>query len=549
MKINSIKKIVLPLIALLSLGSCKEDVYELGELTQPTELKLEVKEIDPGTGRVSVNYGAKNAITHKVVFSANTSPSSGKYVSSENNGNFTEKFSKTGAYDVIYYAYGTGGKYDSIVTKVNVVVNYVVPATILNRLTNGTSKVWKWDKNNKGHLGVGPANKDYAEWYNAGPNEKPDCLYNDELTFTLNPNGSVTYTNDNKGDSFIHVDHQASLKQTPAGSDACYAYTTGSSEVSFSEAGTGITSSTGVAMSLGKEFLSFALETNTYEIMSLTDTELYVRTVETAPDGSKRAWYQRFVSAATSVCAGGATGNKAGTGTYQLVWADEFNTNGAPCANNWSYDLGRGDNGWGNNEAQYYTNRQENVKVSDGALNITLRKEAYGNSQYTSARLKTQDLFEFKYGKVEVRAKLPQGGGVWPAIWMLGANYEEVGWPATGEIDIMEHKGNEPTKIYGTVHTPSGFGGNASGGVTSITNAQDWHLYTAEWTNTEIKFYVDDKLFFTYAPAAQNASTYPFNHDFFIILNVAMGGNFGGTIDPAFVQSSMEVDYVRVYQK
>lgn len=540
---------IIPLFAFLAFAtSCQEQTYELGELTQPTELKLTVAEVDPGTGRVSVNYGAKNAITHKVVFSANTSPSSGKFVSSENNGTFTEKFSKTGEYEVIYYAYGTGGKYDSLVTKVNVIVNYVVPTNITSKLTNGTSKLWKWDKNNKGHLGVGPVTKDYPEWYTAGANEKPDCLYNDELTFTLNPNGSISYTSDNKGDTFIHVDHQSNLKQTPAGSDACYAFTTGSTEVSFSEAGTGITNSTGVAMSLGKEFLSFALETNTYEILSITDTELYVRTVETAPDGSKRAWYQRFVSASSNNCVSGLTGNTAGTGTYQLVWADEFNTNGAPCSNNWTYDLGRGDNGWGNNEAQYYTNRPENVKVTDGSLNITLRKEAYGNAQYTSARLKTQDLFEFKYGKVEVRAKLPQGGGVWPAIWMLGANIDQVGWPASGEIDIMEHKGNEPTKIYGTVHTPAGSGGNATGGVTNIANASDWHLYTAEWTSTEIKFYVDNNLFFTYNPA-QNANTWPFNHDFFIILNVAMGGTFGGAIDPAFVQSAMEVDYVRVYQK
>jgi beta-glucanase (GH16 family) len=226
-----------------------------------------------------------------------------------------------------------------------------------------------------------------------------------------------------------------------------------------------------------------------------------------------------------------------------LVWADEFNTPGAPDPTKWGYDLGAG--GWGNNEPQYYTNRPENVIVSNGTLKITVKKENYNGSPYTSTRMITKDKYAFKYGKVEVRAKMPEGVGTWPAIWMLGSNISTVNWPACGEIDICEHLGRELNKIYGTLHYPGRSGGNANGGYTFITGATtEFHKYTLEWNEATIKIAVDDKLFHT----VTNSASIPFNQNFFLILNVAIGGNFGGTIDPAFVSSSMEVDYVRVYQ-
>ena len=226
-----------------------------------------------------------------------------------------------------------------------------------------------------------------------------------------------------------------------------------------------------------------------------------------------------------------------------LVWAEEFNTAGAPDPAKWGYDLGGG--GWGNAELENYSNRSDNSIVSGGTLKIILKKETLGGSNYTSARLLTKDKFAFKYGKIEVMAKLPVGGGTWPAIWMLGSNVNTAPWPSCGEMDIMEHLGNDLNKIYGTLHYPGRSGGNANGSTITIGNATTaFHKYALEWSATAIKISVDDVVFHTVA----NTAGLPFNQDFFIILNVAMGGSFGGAVDPAFISSMMEVDYVRVYQ-
>lgn len=230
--------------------------------------------------------------------------------------------------------------------------------------------------------------------------------------------------------------------------------------------------------------------------------------------------------------------------SYKLVWSDEFNTDGLPDTTKWGYNLGAG--GWGNNEAEYYTSRADNAAISNGILKITVKKEAYYGSDYTSARLLTKGKFSFKYGKVEARAKAPAGAGTWPAIWMLGANDDTAGWPDCGEIDIMEHVGRNLNTIYGTLHYPGRSGGNADGSTKLISDATtEFHLYTLEWTADAIKIYVDNELNHRVA----NSSSIPFNHDFFLIMNVAIGGGFGGTIDPAFTGAAMEVDYIRVYQK
>ena len=233
------------------------------------------------------------------------------------------------------------------------------------------------------------------------------------------------------------------------------------------------------------------------------------------------------------------------TAALSLIWSDEFDatTASAPDPNKWGYDLGAG--GWGNNEQEYYTNRTTNAIVSGGTLKITAIKEAFSGSNYTSARLLSKGKFSFKYGKVDISAKLPSKAGTWPATWMLGDNFLSAGWPACGEIDIMEHIGNSLNKIYGTLHYPGRSGGNADGATTMINNASTaFHKYTLEWTDVSIKIYVDDLLYYSFA----NNPTTPFNQNFFLILNLAMGGNMGGTIDPAFTSDTMEVDYVRVYQ-
>jgi len=226
-----------------------------------------------------------------------------------------------------------------------------------------------------------------------------------------------------------------------------------------------------------------------------------------------------------------------------IVWSDDFDSPGPPNSSKWGYDLGAG--GWDKRKTKYFTKRTEKTFVGNGSLKIILKKESYQGSAYTSARILTKGKFSFKYGKIEVRAKLPAGGGTWPAIWMLGDNISTVSWPACGEIDIMEHVGNQLNKIFGTLHYTGHSGGNASGGSVMIPNVTtEFHIYKTEWTPSTIKFFVDNVPFYTFG----NNSTLPFNQKFFIILNIAMGGNFGGAIDPNFTSGTMEIDYVRVYQ-
>jgi beta-glucanase (GH16 family) len=233
------------------------------------------------------------------------------------------------------------------------------------------------------------------------------------------------------------------------------------------------------------------------------------------------------------------------TVTVSLIWSDEFDTPGAPDPAKWGYDIGTGSSGWGNNELQYYTNRTDNATVSGGTLKITAKRETFSGSAFTSARLLTKDKFSFKYGKVEARAKLPAGIGTWPAIWMLGNNITTVGWPACGEIDIMEHRGSHLNTISSALHHPGHSGGNPDARTITVPNVTtEFHKYTVEWSAATIKFSVDDVPFFTFA----NSASIPFNHNFFLILNVAMGGNYGGPVDPAFSSAAMEIDYVRVYQ-
>jgi len=187
--------------------------------------------------------------------------------------------------------------------------------------------------------------------------------------------------------------------------------------------------------------------------------------------------------------------------------------------------------------------------IYDLVLKITAKKEDYQGFRYTSTRMLTQGKFDFTYGRVEVRAKLPIGGGTWPAIWMLGSSISTDGWPAAGEIDIMEHIGNEQGKIHSSIHTRSSFGNTVntmSKMVSDVSTA--FHIYGVKWTQNAIEFSIDEEVYYTYNPSTKNTSTWPFYANQFIILNVAMGGNFGGNVDSNFTQSTMEIDYVRVYQ-
>lgn len=273
---------------------------------------------------------------------------------------------------------------------------------------------------------------------------------------------------------------------------------------------------------------------------------------QTVPTGVVTYKYPATGTYTVNVIAKSSTGQSISTSTtitvtvaLSLVFSDEFDAAGAPDPSKWGYDIGTGSGGWGNNELQYYTNSLNNAFVSNGTLKIKAIKENFSGSAYTSARILSMNKFSFKYGKVEIKAKLPAGIGTWPALWTLGSNINTVGWPACGELDIMEHKGSQLNKIYGTAHYPARFGGNADGGTKDILDATTaFHIYSMEWNANAIKFIVDGAVYHTVA----NNSSLPFNQNFFLIMNLAMGGTFGGTVDNSFTNATMEVDYVRVYQ-
>ena len=248
-----------------------------------------------------------------------------------------------------------------------------------------------------------------------------------------------------------------------------------------------------------------------------------------------------------------------------LVWSDEFDVNGAVNATNWFHQTQLPAGGsWFNGEVQHYTDELTNSFVNGGFLNIVAKKEPYTSQgvtkQYTSARLNSK--FAFKYGRVDVRAKLPIQSGTWPAIWMLGKNVNEDGaffdaafgttdWPACGEIDIMEHgiTPSQPTNyIQSALHTPSSFGNTSNiGGAIANNLGTDYHVYSMNWSPYQITFLLDGVAFYTYNPAVKTPSNWPFDLEQYLLLNIAMGG-IAGTIDPSYTQSSMVIDYVRVYQ-
>ena len=245
-----------------------------------------------------------------------------------------------------------------------------------------------------------------------------------------------------------------------------------------------------------------------------------------------------------------------------LVWADEFDTNGAIDAAKWYHQTQLPQGGsWYNGEVQHYTNRIENSSVNNGFLDITAIKESFTDQgqtkQYTSARLNSK--FAFTYGRVDVRAKLPFGDGTWPAIWTLGKNINEdggywdnqygtVGWPACGELDIMEHGLHPTNQVSVAIHTPSSYGGTVNTSIQTLADvANNFHVYSMNWSPNQITFLIDGVCFYTYNPAVKNDDTWPFYLEQYLLLNIAMGGN-GGAIDPNFSQSSMVIDYVRVYQ-
>ncbi len=232
-------------------------------------------------------------------------------------------------------------------------------------------------------------------------------------------------------------------------------------------------------------------------------------------------------------------------------WFDEFDYSGLPSRLKWGYDIGG--SGWGNNELQYYTDDISNVNVADGLLTITVRMESKGGKDYTSARLSSKGKGDFLYGRIEVKAKLPSGKGTWPAIWMLPTDWDYGPWPKSGEIDIMEHVGYDPNRVHVTVHTDAYNHGiktqKGTNRVVQNTNTE-FHLYRIDWTPYAVRGFIDNEQMFEFINEGKSSSEWPFDKKFHLLLNVAFGGNWGGSkgVDTTVLPQKMEVDYVRVYK-
>jgi hypothetical protein len=550
---KKIKYLIFALFVGLLINSCQKEDYEFGQVIAPKNITITAELVGKdatnpfgdGTGTVNFTVSAENASSYVYYFDgvAEKSPS----------GLLTKRFSKVGVnkYTVVVKANGKGGNSSTKTIEVEVYSSFsdVDTENLLSGVNVGDSKKWYWQADKDLHVGLGPVTDDYGNgefayeaWWNlikAWDAEK-GCMYDNEFVFTRTANG-LTFEQ-TVGPAFVPGTYAGYIG---VGGDQCHDATVatkmlGVKNVSFSP-------STSKAATQGTYnnkpykgttfeisdggFMGWLVGSGTYDIISVSSDELIVRVIEDPASGSGAAWYHKFTSTKPV---------KGATYTYNnLVWEDDFTTAG-PDPTKWTYDLGAG--GWGNGELQTYTNSSENVVVENGSLKIKAKANGAG---YTSARLKSEGLYEFQYGRVEIRAKLPSAQGTWPAFWMLGADHSTVGWPASGEIDIMEQTGTDKTKIHGTVHYPGNSGANGPTKSTAVTNASsDFHNYTVEWSDTKIEFYLDGVSYHVFA----NDATKPFNKKFFLLLNIAMGGTLGGTVDAAFTEDVMEIDYVKVYQ-
>ena len=394
---------------------------------------------------------------------------------------------------------------------------------------------WKFSSA-AGAISVGPASYS-TEWFTSPPSGLQAAQYDDRYIFGADGSLTMDYTG-------TIIDAFANYSTMPYGcSSAGLTFLPGggtSGEDAFE-----LTGSTGCTC----PFIGVNDAGLAYDIVELTETTLRLHVQ--GDNGACVPDAKYFTLEFTRVVEATGDGYPAADGHdgMTLVWSDEFDgtsVNGS----NWTYDLG--DSGWGNNEWQNYTSSPANSSVADGFLTITARQEPGGG--YTSARMKSVDLQEFQFGRIDVRAKLPQGQGIWPAIWMLGANFDAVGWPACGEIDIMELVGHQPGTVHGTAHWGAAWNQHQYTGESislpaGETFSDAFHVFSVVWQADQITWLMDDQPFFTLTPAQMNGQPYPFNAPFFFILNVAVGGNWPGYPDAttSFPQS-MVVDCVRVFQ-
>ncbi len=528
---------------------CQEDDATFGDVLVPSGLTADVVVANDQSGNVTVTPSATDANLYHIYFIPGNDP---VVISDGEQANF--RYTQSGEYsqNIVVTAFGTGGASSSLALTIDLDVRLEIDEVTLNNIAGGPNegKRWVWDSTNAGHFGVGDPAETFPNFFSAGANELDACLYDDVLTFSHDGNGNYNFQLETTNATFINW---AEVKRffpdaTPQEFvDECRdlgtLIETDTDFVIIDDFETGNST-----LTVTNSVMSYWSGATQYEIVELTANKLTIRGLQDPfdPPGNQLAWYHTFVpEGGTAPSCSNDTGATGSGNNDVLVWADEFDIDGAPCSAAWSYDIGTGDNGWGNNESQYYTDNASNVIVENGSLKITARAESFSGSDYTSSRLLSYQKFDFTYGRVEARAKLPTGGGTWPAIWLLGSDFTTNTWPGCGEIDIMEHVGNQQDRIFSTLHYPGNSGGNGVTESLIVPNVSDeFHIYSVEWTPTEIQFAVDGNVYHTFS----NNASLPFESDFFLIVNVAMGGNFGGAIDPNFDESTLEIDYIRVYQ-
>jgi hypothetical protein len=562
---KNIKYIIGLFLTLAFFASCEEEKYEFGDLTAPSNVQIADPEIEgqnlnvpelmygDGTGFVTFKATADNVIS----YSFNFGDGSNQVVPS---GVVKHRYTKVGVntFTVIVTAIGKGGVSSSKALDVEVYSSFsdADAENLLNGGVIGAGKTWYWAANIDVHVGLGPVFDNYGgkefawpNWWNAikAWDAEKFCMYDDEFVFTKTAEG-MTFEQTN-GVAFIPGTYASVLG---VAGDTCHGEDVvptmyGVKEVSLFPSSSkaalegdglyfGVPTYRGTSFEISDGgFLGWYVGASTYDIISVTADKLIVRIIQ---PGNGFAWYQVLTS--TKPVQG--SGNE--SAFTKEVWSDEFETAGAPDPEKWTYDLGK-NGGWGNQEVQTYTKNAENVIVADGILKITAKKETDGS--YTSARLKTQGLYSFKYGRIDIKAKLPKAAGTWPALWMLGDNINVVGWPQCGEIDIMEQKGDDKVSTLGTFHwwnTTDGVYGSFGEKKEVLNSSTEFHVYSLEWTKDKVTVIVDGST----VVAMDNKANLPFNEKFFLVMNVAMGGTLGGAIDPAFTQDSMEIEYIKVFQ-
>ena len=538
-------------MAFALISSCEEEVGSLAPPVAPTDVNLAFEIAQDSSGMVTFTPSATNVLTFQLFPGDGTSEVISPGQSFEKMYSGVENVS----FSVTLIAFGTGGEGSSITQDIDLFIKVQIDPEVLRALTGGelnSTKRWIWDSNVggiNGHFGVGAPDGpdgDFPGFFSADANLLDPCLYDDVLEFGVTADGAPFYNLITNGVTFMNSGQVGVLFPGEGGNgDECRSaddllkLATSFTVIPNEGARSTLILGGGVLSPL-----SYFANVPQWDIVELTDNVLRVRGLNAAGD---LAWYHQFVP---EDAGGTPSGGRAAFD--QLIFSDEFDVDGAPDPSIWTYEIGDGCPnlcGWGNNESQYYTDRPENIVIDNGTLKITALKENFGGSEYTSARIITKDKFEFTFGRVDFRARVPARGGTWPAAWMLGADIDTNPWPGAGEIDVMEHVGNQVNRIFGTTHTPSGFGGSANGDSKIVPDATtEFHVYSIDWTETAITFYIDDELFYTYSPEQRNSDTYPFNKDFFLLLNMAVGGDFGGAIDAGFVEEVFEIDYVRVYQ-